>query len=41
MNRFLHYRETCTLIKCVTVLAALTYGDTSIIEAIAHLIYHS
>jgi len=38
MNKFLHYRETIILIKSVTLLAIVTYGDPSILTSIAALI---
>jgi len=38
MEKFLHYRETITLIKCATVLGILTYGEPSILDALVQVI---
>lgn len=38
MDKFFHRDETITLIKCVTVIGILTYGETSILEAVVQLI---
>ena len=38
-GKTLHYRETIALIKWVSIIAILTYGDPCILESIAAFIH--